>query len=297
MDQMDIIIVNYHSTDYLKSCLASLEAVGAMHWTYPIWVVDNSGDTALETKLPQYPHLTITVNNKNLGFAGAVNQMIDQGKAPYILLLNPDTCLLPGFFDELASTFDAHPDGGIIGPRVLNSDGSVQGSARAFPTFVSGFFGRNSLISKYYPNNRFTRANILTGSLDEKRTTPVDWISGAGLALRRTAVEDVGALDERFFMYWEDVDLCRRMWNRGWQVLYCPRISMIHHGGCSSEKRIIRSVIDFHVSSFRYISKYMPLTFRFLFPFVISGLFVRMQIILCFHLFRKSRLRVRRRKG
>jgi len=237
MSLMDIIIVSYNSTDYLLRCLRSI--YDTLHGTpVRVFIQDNDSRDGIDRVRNEFPQVIISKNNYNLGFSRAVNNALKQGNSPYIVLTNPDTILIDGFFEPILCYMEEHPHVGIVGPKILNHDGSIQGSARTFPTPLTGLFGRSSLLTRYLPNNPFTRENILTTQSDGRTPMEVDWVSGACLVARRKAVETVGLMDERFFMYWEDADWCRRMWDKGWKVA------------------LSRSIFEFHKSSYRLFDKY-----------------------------------------
>lgn len=252
---IDIIIVNYNSTDHT---LRSLKTIFGLDKRLPVnvFVEDNGSKDRPERIRSEYPQTILTINRKNLGFAKAVNRAFLKGRAPYVLLLNPDTMITNAFFGPILNYMSNNPQVAVVGPKVLNEDGTVQGSARTFPTLLTGLFGRRSLFSQLFPNNRFTRGNIVNVSRNGKTVKEVDWVSGACILIRRKAIEDVGGMDERFFMYWEDADLCRRMWRKGWKVVYFPSSTIVHFVGASSNTLPIRSTIEFHKSSYRLYKKY-----------------------------------------
>ena len=203
-----------------------------------------------------------------------------QSTAPYIVLLNPDTHVTHGFFECVLRYMEENPDVGIIGPKVLNRDGSVQGSARSFPTLLTAFFGRNSLLTGWFPNSRLARQSIPTNISDGVAPMAVDWISGACMVVRKKAIDDVGFMDERFFMYWEDVDWCKRMWHSGWKVVYFPQASIVHYVGGSSDKLVLRSVFEFHKSCYRLFNKYTKFPLSVVSPLVFWGIALRFFFIL-----------------
>jgi len=241
-----------------------------------IFIQDNNSEDDVDRVTFFYPEVFLTKNRTNIGFGKAINIGIQQGDAPYVVLLNPDTFLVKGFFETAIEYLNQNPDVGILGPKILDPGGSVQGSARSFPTLLTAFFGRKSLLTRLLPNNRITLQNILTLRSDGTTPMEVDWVSGAGLFVRRKALEDVGLMDERFFMYWEDADLCRRMWESGWKVLYFPKSAMIHHVGVSSRRLVCRSIIEFYKSSYRLFDKYCKPHLRFLKPFIIAGISLKL---------------------
>ncbi|MBN1275903.1 MAG: glycosyltransferase, partial [Deltaproteobacteria bacterium] len=271
---LDIIIINFNSTDCLLKCIESI------YNTLPelpvnLHVYDNASTDNVERINMMFPEVRLIKNNWNMGFAKAINKGLKQSDGLYALLLNPDTVVQDGFFECLIEFMEDNPDAAVIGPKILDHDGTVQGSARSFPTPLTGLFGRSSFLSKNFPNNRFTLANILTTRSDGTTPMEVDWVSGACMLVRRDALKDVGLMDERFFMYWEDADWCKRMWEKNWKVIYLPEASVIHYVGVSSEKLIVRSILEFHKSSYRLFEKYRMPCLWVLKPLVIAGLSIR----------------------
>ncbi|MDY6973499.1 MAG: glycosyltransferase family 2 protein [Thermodesulfobacteriota bacterium] len=279
MISIDIIIVNYNSTDHLLRCLRSVfdDLNGA---AAKIFVQDNASEDNVDRLNEIFPTVRLCNNGHNIGFSKAVNKALKISTAEYVLVLNPDTYLFGGFFEPVVGYMDRHPDVGILGPRILNSDGSLQGSARSHPSALTAFFGRSSVLSKWFPSNRVTRSNLLTSRSDGVNPMEADWVSGACMLVRREAVKDVGLMDERFFMYWEDADWCRRMRAKGWKVVYFPRISIVHYVGASSEKFLFRPILEFHKSSYRLFDKYNKPSLWFLKPLVIAGLSIRIPFVL-----------------
>jgi len=254
---LDIIIVNYNSTDHLLRCLRSIFDE-ARDLAVKVRIQDNHSRDGVERVISAFPQVTLTKNSTNIGFASAINQALKESSSPYVLILNPDTLVNEGFFQKALAYMDSHDDTGVMGPRILDSDGgTVQGSARLFPNLMTALFGRRSLLTKFFPTNPITRENILTDRSDGIAPIDVDWVSGACMLVRRKAIEDVGLMDPRFFMYWEDADWCRRMWLGGWKVVYFPAPSVVHYVGVSSEKNIFRSVVAFHRSIYRLFKKPM----------------------------------------
>jgi GT2 family glycosyltransferase len=254
---VSIIVVNWQAGRVLRECLQTvvreLQTVSG-----ECIVVDNGSERGgLERLCHAFPHVAIITNSRNLGFAQAANQGIQKSKGRYLMLLNPDAFLTQGSLGHLVTYLDAHPEVGILGPRITNSDGTIQGSARAFPGLLTAFFGRNSLFTRHFPRNPFSRRNVpaLSSRLDGPQ--PVDWVSGACMVIRRQVVEEAEGFDERFFLYWEDADLCWRMSKRGWQVVYDPRISVVHLVGASSKQAPFRSLVAFHRSAYRLYRKHV----------------------------------------
>lgn len=294
MNLLDIVIVNYNSTDHLLRCLKSVEkSLNGLDAN--IFIQDNASADGVERILARFPQVCLTVNRQNLGFAKAVNKVLAQSSADYAVLLNPDTYLMDDFFSTSLVFMQKHPDVGVMGPRISDSDGRLQNSARAFPTPLTAFFGRSSFLSKQFPKNPITSRNLLSLKSDGKSAMEVDWVSGACMVVRREAIRHAGLLDERFFMYWEDADWCRRIRECGWKVVYNPQASVYHYVGGSSEKNIFRSVIEFHKSVYRLFDKYLNSSLAFLKPMVFGGLTIRLFFVLVSNLFQCTFSRLKQR--
>jgi GT2 family glycosyltransferase len=283
---IDLVIVNYKSTDFLHTCLSSV--YDNLNGTkVNVHVFDNGSNDHVDLIEKTFPKTSLIRHHRNLGFSGGVNRILNKTSSPYIVLLNPDTIVLDDFFKSVIAFMEKNSDVGILGPKVIGTDHCVQGSARAFPTFRSAFFGRKSLLTRIFPNNRFTCANILSNLSDGKSPMEVDWVSGACMVVKRKALEDVGLLDERFFLYWEDVDWCKRMWDKGWKVTYYPQASIQHAVGGSSEHNLIRSIFEFHKSAYTYFVKYFKSPKPLIKPLIIAGLSLRFLGILLLQFIRR----------
>ena len=284
---LDIVIVNYNSTNLLIICLGSikksLNGIDAK-----IFVQDNASTDGIDRIASKFPRVILTKNRRNLGFAKAVNQGLKQGTGDYVILINPDTHVIDGLFEKCLAFMRDNPDVGLIGPKILDIDGGLQNSARSFPTPLTAIFGRSSLLSKWFPKNPITSRNLLSLRSNGRTPMEVDWVSGACMMVRRKAILDTGLMDERFFMYWEDADWCRRMWQNGWKVVYFPGPSIVHYIGGSSESNILRSVTEFHKSVYRFFEKYLRPSHSFLKPMVFIGIYIRFCTVLFMQLVRKS---------
>lgn len=287
---IDIIIVNYNSTDHLLRCLASLRTALDGRFPARIFVQDNASGDGVERVSCFFPEVKLHINPENIGFGKAVNQALKQGNGECVVLLNPDACVTDVFFETALAFMERYPRTGIMGPKILDNDGTLQNSARAFPTPLTAFFGRSSFLSRRFPKNPFTCRNLPSLQSDGKTPMKVDWVSGACMVVRRQAIMETGLFDERFFMYWEDADWCRRMWKQGWEVIYYPRTLVYHYVGGSSEKKCFRAALEFHKSAYRLFSKYLPSAFGFFKPLVIGGLAMRLFMVILLQLRKKSGL-------
>ncbi len=243
-----IIIVNWNTRQLLLDCLATLPAATA-GISAETWVVDNgSSDGSVAAVQAHYPEVRIIANRENRGFAAANNQAIRASDSRHVLLLNSDTLSAGGSLSALVHFLDRHPRVGIVGPELLNGDGSVQLSYASFPTLASELTGRN-----LRRRQRFTTS-------DGSTAYRVDWIGGACFAIRRTAIEQFGLLDERYFMYTEEADWCFRARRAGWEVCYLPGAKVVHLGGQSSRMVSTRMKAELYRSKLRFFGKhYGPL--------------------------------------
>jgi GT2 family glycosyltransferase len=276
---LTIVIVNWNTREDLRRCLDTLPR-GAQTTPLEVFVVDNgSSDGSPAMILDQYPHVTLIGNPDNVGFAHANNQALRVCQGDYALLLNSDTLVHPGALDALVAGMEAHPQAGIGGAKLLNPDGSIQYSCRRFPTFATGLF-RNSALGRFFPQNVQVRDYLMT-DFDHASIIEVDWVSGAALCIRRQVLEEVGLLDEQFFMYCEDVDWCYRAHLADWQVLYFPDAVITHVIGRSSDQAVERMVRAHHHSMGLYFRKHyapaMSPVIRWLPPL---GIWLRMQMVL-----------------
>ena len=248
MPKVSALVVNYQAYAELGACLASLEGQVALQ---SVVVVDQAS-MATERGLLERRHRGVSwlPREDNSGFAAGVNLAARHATGDYYYVVNPDAVVGPGTVSALAGWLDTHPTVAVAGSMVRNTDGTIQGSARAFPSASTVFAGRSSWLTRRFPTNRWTSRNILTGpAVNTPRT--VDWVSGASMMIRRDAFEQVGGFDERYFLYWEDADLCRRLLTRGWRTAYVPTVEVVHRGGRSSRSRL-RPLVAFHRSAFRY---------------------------------------------
>ena len=244
------VTVNYRSWPYTLRCIDSLYATG--YEDFEVVVVDNDQEAPPEMSHP----VRLIRNPQNVGFARACNQGVEASKGENVLFINPDTVVEGGFFESLEGFLDENPRAGVVGPKIVGFEGEVQLTARKELSFLSGILGRTSLLTRLFPNNPlvkrlFPAAEKLTGP------TAVDWIAGTCMAVRRRTLEEIGGMDERFFMYFEDADLCRRAREAGWLVYYLPQIEVSHHSGASSRSKP-RAVWNLHKSAFLYHRKHGP---------------------------------------
>ena len=253
---VSIIIVSYNVRDLLLQCLGSL---GDRHGE--VIVVDNaSSDGSAGAVREATPHVTLISNDANAGFARANNQALALASGDYLLLLNPDTRVCDNAVDVLERFMTDHPEYGIAGPRLLNLDGSLQSAGRRFPT--SWTVVRDPLTPRADPGGLLGRRS---GTLQAAHVEDCDWVLGACLMVRREVLRQVGHLDEGYFMYGEEKDLCYRAKAAGWRVACVHEAEVIHYGGQSADQVPARSYEAFMDSQFRFLGKFYPGHYRWLF--------------------------------
>ena len=233
MLDLSISVVNWNTKDILRNCLKSIY-VSTHKIDYEIFVVDNaSSDGSPEMVEREFPKVKLIRNKENLGFAKANNQVIKLGNGRYILLLNSDTIVLDGALDKMVEFMENHPDAGAAGCRLLNSDGTLQASASEFPRLFS-LYWTNSFLRKILPRKKV--GGVINEPHFYSKIREVDWILGAAFILSKSVIKQIGSLDEEFFMYGEEVDLCYRIKKGGWKVYFCPEAKIIHLLGVSEKK-------------------------------------------------------------
>ena len=252
--KLSILIVNYKTADFLERCLLSARKFYD-DADLEICVIDNaSGDGSGERIRREFPSVQWIQNEINRGFAAALNQGLKATSSPYVLWLNPDSEFLDAGLLGLIDYLKQHPETAILGPQILNPDQSIQLSARSFPSYQTAVFNRYSLVTKLFPGNPVSR-RYLRLDLERSQIHEVDWVSGACLLHRREVLEKIGALDENFFMYCEDVDFCFRAKKAGWKVQYHPGAKVLHHIGGSSRFRRRGMIAQHHRSMWLYYKK------------------------------------------
>jgi len=256
MSRVAVIVVNYNATEEARRCLetAAADLTAAMGDDWSAIVVDNASTAGDARSLAALPKTHVIANAHNAGFGAAVNQAARSTNAPLLWLLNPDCEVVPGAVAALVDTLARHPDCAIAAPQLLNADGTTQESARGEPDAWTGLFGRHSILTKFFPRARIARQNLRAADLvaSQADSAPVDWVMGAAMLVRREPFDLVGGFDERFFLYWEDADLCRRLRSRGFTTRYVPPARVVHTGGASARTRPREATVAFHRNAYLY---------------------------------------------
>lgn len=240
------VVVNYNARRHLIDCVASLEAAGVRN----LVVADNASTDGSQKALAEHhPAARFLPTGANLGYGGAANKGAAITNEPYLLVCNPDTVFAVDSIRLLVDALLAEPEAGVAGPRVDTSEGEVYPSARTFPS-VTDSIG-HGFLGLVWRGNPWSRRYLMTDRPLDRNST-VDWVSGSAMLLRRSAFDAVGGFDESFFMYAEDVDLCRRLQTTGWKTLYVPLARVVHVQGVSSARHPYKMIVAHHRSLLRF---------------------------------------------
>ena len=267
------VVVNYKSRDLLVGrCLPSLRAEGVDE----IVVVDNDSGDGVEAALAAAdPAALFVAAGANLGFGSGVNRGVARAGRELLLIINPDAVLEPGSLKAMVAAFDRDPSVGIVGPGIRDPSGARYPSPRRFPSI--GDASGHALFGMVAPNNRFTRRYRM---LDEEPITSlsVDWVSGSCFAIRRRTWDAIAGFDERYFMYAEDMDLCWRAHDSGWDVVFEPAANAIHVQGASTDQRPYRMILEHHRALLRFTAHTTTGGSRLLLPVIALGLAARVPL-------------------
>jgi len=250
---LSIIIVNWKVKDLVKRLVDSIFRY-TKDINFEIIVVDNdSGDGSVELLLRSFPNIKVIASDKNLGFAGGCNKGIEVARSDFILLLNPDTEIFDDSLMRLVHWMRAHPEAGIGSGKVLNPDHTIQRDVRRFPTIFSQFL----IVLKLH--HLFKKVKSLkqyfARDFDYEKEQEVDQVIGAFFCIRRSVIEKIGLLDDAFFVWFEEVDFCKRTKEAGFKIIYTPKVSVIHHGGESFAQVFALKKQRYYNASLRTYSK------------------------------------------
>ncbi len=251
---LSVIIVSWNVRDLLDDALDAVYTAGTHTPELEVIVVDSASvDGTPEMIRERYPQVHLIASDENLGFAKGNNRGMAAARGDFLLLLNADTIVLGDALAVLVSYLQEHPDTGMVGPRLLNADGTTQSSRRRVPnlpvlflesTWLQGLASKRQLARFYLEDRADSEVQV------------VDWLTGAAMLIRREVLGDVGGLDEGFFMYSEELDWCHRIGDAGWKIVYTPAAEIVHYGGKSSEQVAPARHIYYQSSKIRYTRKY-----------------------------------------
>lgn len=308
MLDLSIVIVSYNVCLLLRDCLRSV--YGNHGVSFQVCVVDNaSSDDSPAMVREEFPGTTLVESLNNKGYAYANNlglRRLGMGRSQgdmdqevqahdplsrYFLLLNPDTVLPPDALKKMVDFMDAHPQVGIAGPKLVRQDGSLDlACRRSFPTPEVSFYRMMGLSRLFPKSQRFGRYNLTY--LDPEETAEVDSVVGAFMMMRREVLEEVGLMDESFFLYGEDLDLALRIKDRGWKVIYYPKVTVLHYKGESSRQESYRATKEFYRAMLIFYEKhYARNTFFPLHILILAAIYLRGGIAYLQNLFRPRPLK------
>ncbi len=254
MVDISVIIVSWNARYFLLKCLESLYREQTAH-SIELIVVDNaSSDGSPEAVKENYPEAILIQNETNLGFAKANNIGLQKSKGQYLYLINSDVEVLEGTIDRLHDFMGANPQIGMAGPRILYPDETLQVTCRKFPSLWNNFCSAVGL-NKIFPSNDLVSSDQMF-YFNHETIRSVDVLAGCFLSVRREAMNKVGLFDERFFIYSEDIDWCKRFWNADWEIVFFPEAEAIHYGGGSSSNSPLRFSLERERAMIQYWQKH-----------------------------------------
>jgi len=251
---ISIIIVNWNTRDVLRNCLRSVFEQ-TKDISFEVIVIDNaSSDGSADMVKREFPGVRLIENTKNLGFAAANNQGMKIAKGRYVLLLNPDTIVLDRAIEKTIAFADSHPEAAVVGCCVLNPDQTLQPTCFMFPSLL------NMLLSTIYLNKLFSKSRFFGRERmtwwNRTNVRDVDVVTGCFMLVRKSAIEQIGLMDERFFVYGEETDWCYRFKQAGWRILFTPNAHIIHLSGASSEQIKSEMVLQLRASILLFLKKH-----------------------------------------
>ena len=273
MNKISIVIVSWKVKELLRKCLQSLEAEQVTAVSFEVWVVDNnSGDGSVEMVKAEFPWVRLIASKENNGFAKgnnlAINQITD---SEYIFLLNPNTEVKPRALEALVEFMKRNPQAGAVGPKLLNPDGTLQPSCKAFPT-VSTLLFNSFFLDVLFPKSKlFGRYEMSWWPHDDLRE--VDQPMGAALLVRKEVIDKIGPMDEQFYMFFDEVDWCYRIKQEGYKIYFTPEAEIVHHGGQSIKSAEMRMSVHWHRSLKRFFKKHYQIP-EWVSSCLIAGMFL-----------------------
>jgi GT2 family glycosyltransferase len=253
---LSILIINWNGWLDIKKCL---ESIRMSNFTdHETVVIDNaSTDGSVEKLRTHFPEIKVHVNQLNVGHTRAVNQGFGHIRGKYTLLLDEDTELAPETISKLMSFMAQRHDVSVVAPRTFNADGTIQESARNFPSFMSGLFGRQSLLTRVFPNNPFSKRYLQRDKLGASEPFQVEQVSAACMIFPRSLIEETGPWDEKYFGYWVDTDWCMQLNKMGKKIFCVPEACVIHYEkNRSGRKKNPSRIWSFHWGAFRLYRKH-----------------------------------------
>jgi N-acetylglucosaminyl-diphospho-decaprenol L-rhamnosyltransferase len=251
-----VVIVNYKTPELTKKCISSLVEMRVSSLD-DIVVVDNcSGDDSAEIIARDFPGVNLVCAENNGGFGSGINLGFSHVSSSLVLVLNPDTYFIDNSFSHVVDFFDQNPSVGLVGLNLIYPDKSPQFSARRFYTLLD-IIGRRTPLGKFRPTRSRMDRHLMKAEWSEGEAFPADWVMGTGFVIRREVFDRIGGMDEGYFLYMEDVDLCRRVWDAGFKVFALPNAILVHDHQRSSSAGPLSWAGRQHLASlWRYMKKF-----------------------------------------
>ena len=278
--KLSICVVNYNSGKLIEACLDSIVRYPPSY-PYEVIVIDNNSLDGSQVAVKAYLHTSLIQNTDNLGFAKASNQAFHIATGEYLLILNADTEIKPNALDQLLACGDANPQAGLISAHLVNSNGTTQVgfNVRKFPDLKTAIV-QLSLLDELWPNNPLTNSYMCL-EFDYTRLQSVDQPAASALLYRRATLNEVGGFDERFVNWFNDVDLCKRVQDSGWKILFCPSAKIMHHGGMGGSSRHMTDIVCENYRSQRlyYFKHFGSNGYKIVSACVIVGMILRLLVL------------------
>lgn len=286
---LTISMLAYNGIDLTVPCLESIPGAAGNLEVETVFVDNGSTDGTSDIVRERFPDVKLIRNEQNMGFSLAVNQGLEQAQGRHILVLNNDTRLVPGCLEAVVRFMDENPEAGIVTPQLIYEDGRLQNSIANFPSFPEMFIGK-SLLRVLFPKRYPSKLQVFS------EPTEIESVVGAAMFISRAALDRVGGIDERFFIFFEETDWCMRVRNAGFRLYLHPEAKIIHHQGQTVNRAHVRKRIEYTHSLFLYYKKNHPRQYpwlRLLFPVKngIEVLFSSLSLLLTLGMSRRSRRR------
>jgi len=260
---LSIIIVNYNTKDFLLPCIKGIVG-NTQNLEYEIIVVDNastdsSAEYVKQKLIPRFHNVQLIESGSNIGFSAGNNLGIKSAQGRYVLIINSDILIWDNALKNMVEFMDTHPKAAVAGPRLLHPDSSLQYFCYRFPDPSVLLYRRTPLSRFKFAKNAISKYLMLTW--DHKDNRKVDWVQGSCMIVRKDAIQGVGLMDERYFMFMEDTDWCRRFWRKGWEVWYIANVEIVHYHARASAAKFHRTLFNklswIHVfSAIKYFKKW-----------------------------------------
>jgi len=286
--ELSILMVTYNRFDDVRRCVASL--LPQLSSEMEVLVIDNNSTDGTAVFIEGIQPFRVDIWPRNRGLAPALRALADRAQGRWLMFLDSDTVLPPNALSELMSFAESRPALGAVAPRMKDMEGEIQLTARQFPSAINGIFGRQTLMSRLWPDNPVTKKFLQTTDQQGKRPFTCDWVAFAAVLVRRKALEEAGSIDPSYFVYWVDADFFKRLKACNYEVWCLPTVEVLHlEHNKTSKKRSPRAIRDFHTGAMRYFYKHHgwhglnPLLW-----IAIPGLYLRMLLHLCLNAMKKQ---------